>query len=195
MMDTSGDAILGLHLSPKVGGSSAVLLQKFLEGAERQGVPTKLISVSELDVKGCTACGACYETGQCVIQNDDMGQIYDAWDQYYKIVVSTSLYFYDVPSQGKAIIDRSQAFWARRYVLGDFPKGKLGTKGYLLAVGATKGKDLFIPVSLSIQYMFDAIAFPKTFPMLFFRDIEEPDHFSERQLKAVMNAGEQFAMS
>jgi multimeric flavodoxin WrbA len=195
MADSSGDDILGIHLSPRAEGSSAVLLKKFLEGAERFGAKTHAISITNLSVKGCTACGACYETGQCVIVDDDMGQIYEAWDKYLKIVVASSLFFYDVPSQGKAIIDRSQAFWARRYVLGEFKAGKPGTKGYLLAVGATKGKDLFIPISLSIQYMFDAIAFPKTFPILPFRSIEGPEHFTEGQLRAVMNAGEQFAMA
>lgn len=196
MTNSSGvKDILGLHLSPRKEGSSALLLKKFAEGAEEAGAKVKVLSVSDLDIKGCQACGYCNDSGECIIDLDDMGKIYEAWETYDKIVIASSVFFYDLPSQGKAVLDRSQAFWSRRYVLGQNKEGKPGAKGYLLTVGATKGKDLFVPITLAVKYMFDAIAFPKTFPVLAFRKIEGPHNFTEEQLSEVKKAGEEFARS
>jgi multimeric flavodoxin WrbA len=192
MVTSSGVKILGLHLSPRKEGSSALLLAKFAQGAREAGAQVDILSIADLDVKGCQACGSCNDTGVCIINFDDMGQIYEAWETYERIVIASSVFFYDLPSQGKAVLDRSQAFWSRRYVLGKYKDGKPNAKGYLLAVGATKGKDLFIPITLAVKYMFDAIAFPKSFPVLAYRKIENPESFSLEQLEEAQKAGYEF---
>jgi hypothetical protein len=97
-----------------------------------------------------------------------------------------------MPSQGKAILDRSQAFWSRRYVLNQNKDGVPGAKGFLVACGATKGKDLFMPVHLAVKYLFDSISFPKTFGSLAYRQIETPDKFSKEQLDEIEQAGYEF---
>jgi len=54
------------------------------------------------------------------------------------------------------MIDRTQALWARRYVLkNDFPGGN--RQGVLLCTGATKGRLLFVGSRLVAKYFFDAI--------------------------------------
>jgi hypothetical protein len=54
------------------------------------------------------------------------------------------------------MIDRTQALWARRYVLKeDFPGGN--RQGVLLVTGATKGRLLFVGSRLVAKYFFDAI--------------------------------------
>ncbi|MDR2459191.1 MAG: flavodoxin family protein [Deltaproteobacteria bacterium] len=195
MISSSGVKILGLHLSPRKEGSSALLLTKFAEGAQDAGAKLDILSIADLDVKGCQACGGCSKNGVCIIDFDDMNQIYEAWETYERIVIASSVFFYDLPSQGKAVLDRSQAFWSRRYVLGMHKDGKPNTKGFLLTVGATKGKDLFVPITLAVKYMFDAIAFPKSFPVLAFRKIENPESFSQEQLLEAKKAGYEFAKS
>jgi multimeric flavodoxin WrbA len=189
----TGVKILGLHMSPRENGSSALMLEKFVDGAVRAGAEVEALSVSQLDIKGCQECGNCAEAGVCAIDFDDMSLVYSAWEQATRIVVSTPVWFYDMPSQGKAILDRSQTFWSRRYVLGRNKDGIPGAKGFLLACGATKGKDLFNPVTLSVKYLFDAIAFPKDFPVLSYRQIETPDKFTKEQLEEIEQAGFEFA--
>jgi multimeric flavodoxin WrbA len=168
------------------------LLDKFANGVVEAGSEFTLLSISDYpNLSGCVACGACSKTGQCRI-TDDMEVFYQAFDENVKIVVASSLFFYDVPAQGKAVIDRSQAYWSRRYVLGQNQTGKEGAKGFLLAVGATKGKDLFTPVSLSVKYFFDALAFPKKFGTLFFKSLEGPADISEEQFLQTRAAGFEF---
>jgi multimeric flavodoxin WrbA len=122
-----------------------------------------------------------------------MGLVYEAWEAASRIVVSSPIFFYDIPSQGKAILDRSQAFWVRRYRLGRGKGTKPGAKGFLLAVGATKGEQLFVPITLAVRYLFDAISFPKGFGTLFFRGIEGPSDLSLGQLGEARDAGAAFA--
>ena len=69
---------------------------------------------------------------------------------------ATPIFFYSVSAQAKALIDRTQALWARRYVIKqDFPGPE--RQGVLLAVGATHGKLLFVGARLVAKYFFDAI--------------------------------------
>lgn len=164
--------ILALHLSPRKKGNSEVMLDEFLRGAHESGATSTVFSVSDHNVKPCIGCGACEKTGQCVIKDDAMAELYPLLATAPMVVVSTPLYFYDVPAQGKALIDRSQALWSRRYSLKETATIRPEGQGVLLALGATKGKDLFMPVSLSVRYFFDAIGFPKEFDKHFYRHLE-----------------------
>ncbi|MDR0882329.1 MAG: flavodoxin family protein [Candidatus Adiutrix sp.] len=164
--------ILGLHLSPRRNGNSAAMLEEFLRGARHGGAAAESYFVADHDIRACTGCAACEETGQCVITDDDMAELYPRLATAPRIVVATSLFFYDVPAGGKALIDRAQTLWARRYRLGQTDMLRPDGRGFLLALGATKGRDLFVPVSLCVKYFFDALGLPRQFDHLFFRQIE-----------------------
>jgi len=163
--------ILSLHLSPRQGGNSDAMLTAFNQGAAEAGAETLRFSAAEHQVGPCVGCGSCDSTGQCVI-DDDMQKLYPLLASAKNIVVSTSLYFYDVPAKGKAIIDRAQALWNRRYTLNQKEALKPDGRGFLMALGATRGENLFTPVNLSVKYFFDAVGLPTTFETLFFRQIE-----------------------
>jgi multimeric flavodoxin WrbA len=185
--------VLGLHLSPRRDGTSKRLLDSFGQGVTEAGADFSLLAISDYqNLSGCQECGACNTDGICAIK-DDMEVFNQALENTERVIVATSLFFYDVPAQGKAVIDRCQAFWARRYLLGQFKGGKPNTKGFLLAVGATKGNDLFVPVTLSVKYFFDALAYPKTFGTLFYRRLEEPTSLTTAHLLEAKTAGVNFA--
>jgi multimeric flavodoxin WrbA len=66
------------------------------------------------------------------------------------------MFFYGITAQVKALIDRCQALWARRYVLKQSPPNS-ARRGAFIAVGATKGKQLFYGSILTVKYFFQAI--------------------------------------
>jgi len=171
--------ILCLHLSPHQGGNSEVMLDAFAQGAGEAGAETLKFSVAGRRVEPCLGCGSCERDGQCVI-DDELRDFYPVLASARNVVVGTSIYFYDVPAKGKALIDRSQALWVRRYVLNQKEALKPDGRGYLLALGATRGKNLFNPVSLSIRYFFDALGLSKTFESLFFPGLEKPGDLAGR---------------
>ncbi len=186
--------ILALHFSPRKNGNSANMLEEFLKGAKSAGASAQSFSVADLKIQPCVECGGCEKTGECVF-DDDMGLLYPPLLTAKKIVISTPLFFYDVPAQGKAFIDRTQPLWSRRYILKETHTLRPDGLGFLLAVGATRGKDLFLPVNLCVKYFFDSIGFPKEFESLCFRQLEAADDFAKRPdlMEQVFQAGEIFA--
>lgn len=185
--------VLGLHFSPRQRGNSAVLMDEFLKGVERAGKRSQLVNVAELKISGCVGCGACDTTGECII-NDDMQGLYPLLERARWVVVATPIFFYGPPAQGKAVIDRSQALWARRYVRNDPGAIKDEGRGFLLAVGATKGADLFNPTILNIKYFFDAIGLPKQFEHLAYRQVDQSGAITKHPtaLQEAFDAGLQF---
>ncbi len=148
--------VLGLQGSPRIKGNSALLLSAFLAEAESLGVRTELVDVARKKITPCQECGTCEKKGFCRIQ-DDMQEIYPLLRQAEIIVMSTPIFFYGPTAQIKAVIDRSQALWSRKYVLGLEDPGRKWRQGCLLAVGATRGKNLFEGTILTAKYFFDAV--------------------------------------
>jgi len=151
--------VLGLYGSPRRGGNSEILLDEFLRGCTDAGAQAERIVLAKLNMKGCLGCDGCEESGECV-QKDDMESLYRSLEQHDRIVLASPIYFYGVTSQTKAVIDRSQALWCRKYRLQKSDQGRdqgRVRKGFFISVGATKGKNLFEGTILTIRYFFDAI--------------------------------------
>ncbi len=147
--------VLGILGSPRRGGNSEILLKTFLEGAAGAGAEVEEINLRDLKISPCLEIYHCFKDGTCPIK-DDMREIYDKLLEADVVALASPVFFYGVSAQSKAMIDRTQALWARRYVLKkDAPGGS--RQGVLLAVGATRGKLLFVGVRLTAKYFFDAI--------------------------------------
>lgn len=166
--------VLGLQGSPRKKGNTEHLLSIVMREAESIGAKTITVNVAEKKIHPCLGCGYCEKNGYCVIQNDDMAsEIYPLLRAADIIVTATPMYFYSATAQLKALIDRSQAFWSRKYrfKLSD-PRARQ-RKGFLIAIGATKGKNLFDGIFLTAKYFFDAIH-AEFAEKLTYRKIEHP---------------------
>jgi multimeric flavodoxin WrbA len=150
--------VLGIYTSPRKRGNSDVLLDQTLKGAEDAGAEVQRVYCRKLKMSGCIECGGCEKTGECVVK-DDMQSVYPLLDEADAIVLSAPIFFYSLPAQGKALIDRTQARWAKRMLTKTREERKSfdSGKGYLVAVGATKGKNLFMALELIVQYFYDAL--------------------------------------
>lgn len=150
--------ILGIYGSPRKKGNSELLLDKALEGARSEGAEISTVYCRKLDMCGCLECGGCDETGECVVK-DDMQKVYPLMMEADIIFIASSIFFYDVTAQAKAVIDRSQAMWNKRMLSKSAEQRKTydSGDGYLIAVGATKGKKLFDAPQLVAKYFFDAL--------------------------------------
>ena len=85
-----------------------------------------------------------------------MDEIYNKLLEADAVIVASPMFFYGLTSQIKALIDRCQALWVKRYVLKQEPPGG-GRRGAFIGVGATKGKELFNGSILTVKYFFEAI--------------------------------------
>ena len=167
--------ILGIYGSPRKKGNSEVILDEALKAAAEAGAEVKRVYVKDLKMSGCLECGGCDKTGRCVVK-DDMQDVYPLMEEADAIVLAAPIFFYGMPAQAKAIVDRSQAMWAKRMLnkpREQWKNHESGT-GYLIAVGATKGKNLFEGIQLVAKYFYDAMDMDYD-GGLFYRGLEKKD--------------------
>jgi multimeric flavodoxin WrbA len=148
--------VLGIMGSPRRQSNTEILLDKALEGAREAGAEVEKVLVSKLKISPCLEIYACLKDGNCAIK-DDMRLLYDKLLEADHIIFASPIFFYGITSQAKAVIDRCQALWVRRRVLGIGKEDKRERMGVFISVGATRGKKLFDGAVLTLKYFFDAI--------------------------------------
>jgi len=150
--------VLGLFGSPRRGGNTELLLEEALKGAESEGADVERAYLTDFTITPCKECHGCDQTGNCVIL-DDMQKIYPKLLEADIVILASPIFFYGVTAWAKALIDRSQALWVRKYLLKDPSMGKEGKKrkGFFISVGATKGQKIFEGAILTAKYFFDVL--------------------------------------
>lgn len=102
--------IVVLTGSPHKAGTSALLADKFIEGAQAAGHQVYRFNSAFEDTHPCLGCDFCGMNGPCVhkdaIEQNLMAQLVEA----DLIVLITPLYYYGMSAQIKTVIDR---FYAR----------------------------------------------------------------------------------
>jgi len=150
---------LGIFGSPRRGGNTDLLLEEALRGAQEKGANVERLYLSDYAITPCKECHGCDHAGNCVVL-DDMQKIYPKLLEADVIIFASPIFFYGVTAWAKALIDRSQALWSRKYLLKDPSLGKEGRKrkGFFISVGATKGQRVFDGAILTVKYFFDVLS-------------------------------------
>jgi len=150
--------ILIIMSSPRKGGNTELLTKELVKGIDSVGAEVDVVNICDKKISGCKEIYACKKTGRCVIP-DDFDEIYAKLEQCDCLVIATPIFFYAPPAQLKALIDRSQAFFMRKYFLKDpiVPEGQPKRPMYLIALGGTKGEKLFDATFLILEYFFDSL--------------------------------------
>ena len=165
--------VLGLQGSPRKKGNTRFLLSEFLEEAQRLGARTQMLEVCQKKIEPCMEYVLCEKKGICPIDDDMKHEIYPLLRKADVIVAATPIFFYNTTAQLKALIDRSQTLWARKYKLHLTDPNRKWRRGYTLAVGATRGKNLFEGLHLTMKYFYDAVG-AEYVGSLTYREIEKP---------------------
>lgn len=183
--------VLGIYGSPRKRGNTDQLLDRALEGAQSAGAEISRVYARDLKMSGCIECGGCDQTGKCVV-DDDMQSVYPLLEEADVIFLASPIFFYGVTAQAKALIDRSQASWSKR-MLEKTPNERKthdSGRGYLIAVGATRGENLFEGAILTARYFFDALDMSYE-GGIFFRRLEKKSAVQENPetLQEAFNLG------
>ncbi|MFC2020700.1 flavodoxin family protein [Chloroflexota bacterium] len=145
---------LGIAGSPRRGGNTDILLSEVMKGAAGKGAEVKTITLRDLDLSTCIHCDFCLDKGECKIK-DDMQTIYQEFEQADIIVLASPIQFTGVTAQMKAVIDRFQSRWARKYRLKVPPLGdERERKGFFVSVGGRKVANIFEPALVMIKTLF-----------------------------------------
>jgi multimeric flavodoxin WrbA len=148
--------VLGILGSPRREGNTEILLDEALRGASDHGGLCEKVVLRDLKITPCLEIYKCAEDGVCAIQ-DEMQGLFPKIIQAERLLLASPIFFYSVPALAKAMIDRCQSLWAKKYIL-NLPVSPIADrKGVFIAVAATRGKKLFDGVRLTVRYFFDAI--------------------------------------
>lgn len=98
--------VLIISSTPRKGGNSDILCDRFAKGAEESGNQVEKVFLASKKIGYCRGCGVCNTTHKCV-QKDDMAEILDKMVNADVIVLATPVYFYSLDAQMKTLIDRT----------------------------------------------------------------------------------------
>lgn len=102
--------------SPHQEGTSALLAEKFIEGAQAAGHEVTRFDGAFSKVHACTACDKCHTGAGTCIFKDDIEKLKPLLIAADGVVFAAPIYYYAVASQLKTVIDRFYAFDARLHV-------------------------------------------------------------------------------
>ncbi len=149
--------VLGIAGSPRRGGNTDLLLNEVMRGAASRGAEVKTIILSHLKIAPCQHCDGCLETGRCKV-DDDMQTVYDELQRADRLVLASPVHFMGVTAQAKAMIDRCQALWVRKYILKLPPLGnERERKGLFISVGGRNVANLFEPALATVKALFKVL--------------------------------------
>jgi len=157
--------------SPRENGNSETMAKAVAEGlAQMAGNSVEFIHLNDLQIRPCQSCGGCTASGNCIIK-DDMEELYLKTDEADRLFFVSPIYFYALSAQLKSYIDRCQARWARKYLLGRKYRAEEKRGGYLLSCASTNGKKLFEGPVLTIKCLCDTLDLEYGEPLLI-RNVE-----------------------
>ncbi len=101
--------VLIISGSPRKGGNSDLLCDKFLEGAFEAGHQVEKIFLADKKITFCNGCYYCAEHKGVCVYKDDMTAIIAKMMSADVIVLASPVYFYTISGQMKTLIDRTVA--------------------------------------------------------------------------------------
>lgn len=145
-----------MSLSPRGGGNSdqaADLFARTLRGESRS------LRLRDHHVEPCTGCGACAGEGVCRMSGEDAAEdLFAQLDLASGLLLAAPVYFYHLPSQAKAWIDRAQSRYLAR-LGGHAAAGSVRPAYIILVAGRTRGENLFAGILPTLRYFLEALDF------------------------------------
>ena len=97
--------VLLINGSPHPNGNTAIALREMESIFAENGVETELIQIGAKPIRGCIACGSCYQNGKCVF-DDAVNETAPKFEQADGIVVGTPVYYASANATLVAFLDR-----------------------------------------------------------------------------------------
>lgn len=97
--------VLMLNGSPRVNGNTSVALKEMEQVFKDNGIETEIVQVGNKDIRGCIACGSCYEKGKCVF-GDIVNELAPKFEEADGLVVASPVYYASANATLIACLDR-----------------------------------------------------------------------------------------
>lgn len=99
--------VLGINCSPRKKGNTEILIKEVFKSLENNGIKTELFQLGSNKVNGCIACMKCRvaKDGKCHQKNAVINKCIAKIVKADAIIIGSPVYFADLSSQAKALID------------------------------------------------------------------------------------------
>ena len=97
--------ILILNGSPRAEGNTALALREMTAIFENEGAEVEHVHVGNRAIRGCVACGSCFKTGKCAI-DDLVNELAPKLEEFDGLVVGSPVYYAAANSTLTALLDR-----------------------------------------------------------------------------------------
>ena len=97
--------VLMLNGSPKAKGNTSITLQEMEQVLHENGIETETVLVGNKDIRGCVACGSCYEKGKCVF-DDVVNELAPKFEEADGLVIASPVYYASANATLIACLDR-----------------------------------------------------------------------------------------
>lgn len=150
-----------LGCSPRAIGNSSTAADLFYRelGADPEVIERR--SLKDHTVLPCVACGRCsrHPGSACPFeQRDTSGPLLRSLAAAPALCLVSPIYFYHLPAQFKALVDRTQPWWEAKRQGVDMGIPRRKRPAWLILLAARpKGERLFEGSLLTLRYCFDAL--------------------------------------
>ncbi len=84
--------VLLINGSPHKDGSTNRALEEVCKILNQEGIDTEIVHIGHLAIRGCIACGSCYQTGKCVF-DDVVNVVAKKFEEADGLVVGSPVYY------------------------------------------------------------------------------------------------------
>lgn len=100
--------VVAFNGSARRDGNTATLIKHVFAELEARGIETELVELSEKGIHGCIACEKCGKNKdqRCAVKDDAANEYIEKMLGADGIILGSPVYFQDVTSEMKALIDR-----------------------------------------------------------------------------------------
>ncbi len=105
-----GKKIAVITGSPRKNGNSFAMTDAFIRAAEEKGHTVARFDAAFAQISGCRACETCFKTGKPCSFDDDFNRFAPAILEADAVVFSMPVYWYSMPAQVKAVLDKLYSF-------------------------------------------------------------------------------------
>ena len=97
--------VLILNGSPRKNGNTSVAIGEMEKVFAQSGVEAETVQIGQLDVRGCIACGTCFERGKCVF-DDIVNELAPKFEAADGLVIARPVYYASANATLIACLDR-----------------------------------------------------------------------------------------
>ena len=104
--------VLLINGSPHTNGVNATALDEMVKIFHENEIETQIVQVGNQAIRGCVACGYCYEHGKCVF-DDVVNELAEKFKEADGLVVASPVYYASANATLIAVLDR--LFYSSRF--------------------------------------------------------------------------------